>query len=322
MKFKETQLKIFASPISATEDQKCKNALNMVRDALKNIGYTDDDNVALLYPDTSSYAIDMNFSRVGQQRKVRLFVQGSYANKTNIPSESDVDIAVVLLSTFWSDYPVGISAKTYGFTDSSDTLLSFKDDIEKLLKQKFSTGVIRHDKSIEVKGNTYRVDADTVPCGQHRDYRRDDGTDSTNFIEGVIIQPDSGGRIINYPQQHIQNGIAKNKDTNYAFKRMVRIAKSIRECMVGIKSADDISSFLIESLLWNVPDEVYKKYTLLRYTFGEIVEYLKDNIYMMSHFREINGIKYLTADDSDRLSICRQYVDDLSKFYEYDITES
>lgn len=321
MKFKENQLKNFASPISATEDQKCKNALNMVRDALKNIGYTDDNNVSLLYPDTSSYAIDMNFSSVGQTRKVRLFVQGSYANKTNIPTESDVDIAVVLLSTFWSEYPIGISAKSYGFIDSSDTLQYFKDDVEELLKQKFPTGVVRHNKSIEVKGNTYRVDADTVPCGQHRDYRRDNGTDPTNFIEGIIIQPDSGTRIINYPQQHIQNGIIKNKNTGFAFKRMVRIAKNIRECMVGIKSAEDISSFLIESLLWNVPDDVYTKYTLLRYTFGEIVEYLKDSISQISYFKEINGIKYLTTYDHSRLNICRQFIDDLSKFYEYDITE-
>jgi hypothetical protein len=34
MKFKEEDLKSFAAPLSDTEDQKCKNAIGMVRDAL------------------------------------------------------------------------------------------------------------------------------------------------------------------------------------------------------------------------------------------------------------------------------------------------
>lgn len=40
MLFNERMLTEYALPLSQTEDQRCKNAINMVRDALKNIGYT------------------------------------------------------------------------------------------------------------------------------------------------------------------------------------------------------------------------------------------------------------------------------------------
>ena len=42
MKFTEDQLKLYAAPLSETENQKCLNAIGMVRDALKNLGFTDD----------------------------------------------------------------------------------------------------------------------------------------------------------------------------------------------------------------------------------------------------------------------------------------
>ena len=47
MKYTESQLRKLASPISQTEEEKCKNAIRMVRDALKKLNYTDDDKNAL-----------------------------------------------------------------------------------------------------------------------------------------------------------------------------------------------------------------------------------------------------------------------------------
>ncbi len=323
MKFSEEQMERFAAPISDTEDQKCKNALNMVRDALKDMGYADDNDVKALYPDTSSYAIEMRFNAIGgNARTIKLFVQGSYANRTNIVAESDVDLAVVLESTFWGEYPLGITAQSYGFTDSSDNLPAFKNDVEALLRRKFSYGVTRHNKSIEVKGNTYRVDADTVPCGRFRDYHLDSGRNSSNYTPGIRIQPDDGNIIINYPEQHIANGIQKNKDTGYLFKKMVRIAKNIRSIMEeqSYQSAKGVSSFVIESLLWNVPADVYKKYpSIYRYSFDEVIRYLYENKEKLALFHEINGIKYLNTDDISRLDKCRAFIDDLHNFFEYDI---
>ena len=42
MKFTESQLDLYSAPLSKTEEQQCLNAIGMVRDALKPLGFTDD----------------------------------------------------------------------------------------------------------------------------------------------------------------------------------------------------------------------------------------------------------------------------------------
>ncbi|MDR0221045.1 MAG: nucleotidyltransferase domain-containing protein, partial [Lachnospiraceae bacterium] len=94
MKFTESMLENYSQPLSATEDAQCKNAISMVRDALKAFSYTDDNqDITPLYSDTLAYAIEMR--SIDGMHKIKLFVQGSYANNTNVRTESDVDIAVV-----------------------------------------------------------------------------------------------------------------------------------------------------------------------------------------------------------------------------------
>lgn len=41
MKFTEHMIKTYEEPLSETEDQRCKNAIGMVRDALKVFGYSE-----------------------------------------------------------------------------------------------------------------------------------------------------------------------------------------------------------------------------------------------------------------------------------------
>ena len=81
MKFKESELRGYAAPLSETENQKCLNAIGMVRDALKNLGFTDDGkSIGRMYEDTYAYSLDMRSIR--GNRKIHLFIQGSYANNT------------------------------------------------------------------------------------------------------------------------------------------------------------------------------------------------------------------------------------------------
>ena len=94
MKFKESILKQYAAPLSETEDIKCKHAIEAIRDALSDLGYTDDQKgIRLLESDTLSYAVSMR-NKYSTER-VHIFIQGSYANNTCVRNESDVDIAVV-----------------------------------------------------------------------------------------------------------------------------------------------------------------------------------------------------------------------------------
>ena len=108
-----------ASPISQSEEEKCRNAIRMVRDAMKKLNYTDDGKEVCSYmADTYSYAI--NLRQQYTSKKITLLVQGSYANKTNIPTESDVDVTVILESTFIPHYRNGVSSSDYGMRRQFD----------------------------------------------------------------------------------------------------------------------------------------------------------------------------------------------------------
>lgn len=323
MKFTEKHVKTMASPISQSEDEKCKNAIRMVRDAMKKLNYTDDDEEIRSYlAETFSYSLEMR--QKFTDKKITILVQGSYANKTNIPSESDVDVAVILESTFIPTYRSGVSGDSYGFSDGTFSAKDLKDEVLKALNQHFGyQGVTRHDKCIKVTGNTYRVDADVVPAYRHRDYSNDYDNNPENYVGGIEIRPDSGGRIINYPEQHIRMDIEKNKVCSYNFKPCVRIVKNMREKMGenGYLIPEKISSFGLESLLWNVANAEYTKYSsILRYTFDEVVKFLKNDFSNYGNYLEANGIKSLFTDETTKTAY-KQFVSDLSVFYEYDIEE-
>ncbi|NMA74910.1 MAG: nucleotidyltransferase [Bacteroidales bacterium] len=319
MKFTEERLRLFAAPLSETEDQKCKNAIGMVRDALKDFGFSDEGkNIEKMYMDTYSYSLEMR--NIAKNRRVKLFVKGSYANNTNVRTESDVDIAVVLESTFIPKYRPTISGNSYGFSDSTDNIQRFKDDVEFALKEKFGSDVERKNKSIKIHGNTYRVDADSVPCMRYRDYSNDYTSDPNNYLGGIFIQSDDGETIINYPEQHIRNGREKNNSTRTYYKKMVRIIKKMRYIMLDEKyeSAKNVSSFGLESLLWNLPDEVFTRYTSYGFVFGEIMDYLVKNLGKLGGYKEANGIKPLCS-SSDEFENYKRFINDLFFFYEYDI---
>lgn len=102
---------------------------------------------------------------------------------------------------------------------------------------------------------------------------------------------------------------------------MVRIIKKIRYLMsgCGYASADSVSSFGLESLLWNIPDSEFTKYRYY-YCFGfkEIVNYLYEHKYLLSVYKEANGIKLLCPqqEDVDKYS---KFINDLYTFFQYEL---
>lgn len=320
VKFTEEQLKIYASPISQTEEERCKNALRMVRDAMKVIGYSDDNKEIRLYEsDTYAYSLEM---RSNNNKELTLLVQGSYANNTNVRTQSDVDLAVILESTFIPEYRPGVTREDFRFAEGTFSAKDLKDDVQKALNAKFNNqGVKRGDKSIKVSGNSYRVDADVVPCYRLRDYRNNYTFSALDYVGGIEIRPDSGGTIRNFPEQHIKNGRTKNNNTNYYFKKHVRIMKKIKSIMEenGYQSAGKVSSFGVESLLWNIPNEYYLKYSIMRYTFDELIQYLFNNQLSIGTFKEVNGIKNMFEDNQKGLLDYVNFIRDIKSFYQYDI---
>ena len=317
MKFTEQQLKTYAEPLSETEVEKCKNAIRMVRDALKESGFLDEANdIQSLVEGT--YMFGTTLKARNSSRKIRLFLQGSFANNTNVKAESDVDIAIILESAFIPKYRQGILKESYNHSSSNDSFSSFKDDVERTLRLKFNNDVERKNKSIKVHGNTYRVDADTVPALRYRDYSNDYIIQETNYVGGIIIYPDEGGKIINYPEQHIENGKAKNISTKHIYKKMVRIIKKMRYNMLdaGYASADKVSSFGLESLLWNIPDYMYSRYTSYGFIFDDLIKYVQT--VEISGYKEANGIKDLFPTEQT-LEEYKKFIQDLDRYYEYSV---
>ena len=330
MKFTESMLDAYSQPLSATEDGQCKNAIRMVADALKKLGFTD-DNAAItpLYSDTFAYSLEMR--RSSDFRKIKLFVQGSYANNTNVRTASDVDVAVIQEEVFQTEYRSSNSlypqsGADYNFSSSNFPARKFKDEVHECLVDKFGSDVERKNKSIKVHGNTYRKDADTVPCRRYRDYRNDFRKDESNFIGGVVIYPDDGGMIINYPEQHIANGRQKNNNTNHYYKKMVRIMKKMRYLMEDnyntaySNAAKNVSSFMLESLLWNIEDSwyltncgIYRKV----YAFDQLIALLRNHKADFFGYKEANGIKTLCPTTNDYTNLC-SFLDQLALFYEYE----
>lgn len=321
MKFKESTLKSYAAPLSDTENQKCLNAIHMVRDALKDLGFNDYGvPVKPLYENTLAYSLEMRTATA--DRKVKVFIQGSYANNTNVRTQSDVDIAVVQEEVFKTEYRTYFLPQTnadYNFHSVPEPSKSFKDEVQECLTRKFGRDVERKNKSIKIHGNTYRKDADSVPCRRYRDYRNDYRYDENNYIGGIVIYADNGEVIVNYPEQHIANGRKKNSDTHHYYKKMVRIMKTMRYILsdCGYSCADKVSSFGLESLLWNIPDCEFTKHSLYGVTFQHLLNYLRSNTASFSEYKEVNGIKPLCPTTND-INAYETFITILSDFFEYD----
>lgn len=328
MKFTEQYLQSLGAPLSKTAEERCKEALNNVTSALKGIGYTSNE-MRVLQEGSLSFAVEMQRDYSG--RKIKMFTQGSYANDTNITKTSDVDIAIVLESTFTMKSPRILLNESieqvrmrYNFSASNDTVGQLKDDVEDALCRYFGTTYVqRKNKSVKVIGNSVRTDCDTVPAMRDRDYSADTSINEANYVGGIQIVADDGEVIINYPEQHIRNGVKKNSETQYNFKKCVRVVKNIREIMreYGYSISDSITSFGLESLLWNATNGSYNKYpSVLRYTFDEVLINLFERKDYWDTFTEVNGIKKLFITNSIKDSYII-FINDLRRFYEYDIKE-
>jgi len=317
MRFTEEQLKRFAEPLSTTEDDQCQRAINMIKESLEKIGYKKEGQTQKKYSDLPYYKINMASEN---QYDLTIFVQGSHANNTNVKGDSDIDIAVVRENVFRGEYRTGISGKNYGFQPATHDALEFKKIIFKALYDKFGNDTVRKNKSILIKGNYSRKQADVVPSLRYRNYKQDYYNDENNFKPGVLITTDDGQEIINYPEIHLENGRRKNINTNYYFKKIVRIMKELKYLMEeeGYNSASKINSFLIESLLWNVPDVLFLNEEEYSAKFIGIVNYLLDNKESIIQFKEVNGIKLLIEDDEERLEISKNFLIDLLEFCIYE----
>ena len=258
-KYSEDTLNSWTKPPSDSEQSKLENSEKMVRDVIK--------------PDEKL-----------KYKSTEVFAQGSYANNTNVRLNSDIDINVRYTGGFFFELPHNYEEKDFGLDkipDSEYKFAEFKNDVENALIKRFGRyDVDRKDKCITIKGNSYRIETDVVPTCNYRRY-----TTNGNFIIGAKFISDKGKGIVNFPKQHIENGISKNSLTYRKFKRLARLHKKLRYKMENDKLnvSENIKSFLLESLVWNVPNSVIN-------TSGSWTETLKQSIIFLYQNTEENDL--------------------------------
>lgn len=256
MRYSESVLQSWTSPLSQTEEQRVENTVRMIREAVTSYFKLSDCSMSI-------------------------FAQGSYANNTNVRQNSDVDICIMSTSTVFCNYVEGKTDKDYGYTPGTISFYDYKAYIIEALKNKFGAAAITiGNKCVNIKANSYHVNADVVPAFQYRDFKIINSINPQKYIEGIKYLSSTGEQVINYPKDHIENGKQKNIDTNHEYKKLVRIMKHIRNEMVdkGIVNGDKITSFLIECLIWNLPNDIITNSNTLAGTVQKSIAYLWNKI--------------------------------------------
>ena len=275
----ESDFSVWAQPPSKTEEQRSENAIRGIRAAV-------------------------NGSSNLNQRRIKVFTQGSYRNRVNVRQDSDVDLGVMLYyDAFLDEYPEGKTRADFGNYDADYSYSQFKDDLEGALVDHFGRVTVkRGNKAFNIRENTYHVEADVVPLVEFRRY-----WESGDYLAGVALVTDQYKRIKNYPERlvdywpstplHYENGVSKNGATRRCFKGAVRILKKIRNEMeeADSSSAKAIPGYLLECMIWNVPNAAFTGSTWdahIQAVLLHIWSNTKDAATCKS-WCEVDGIKYL-----------------------------
>jgi predicted nucleotidyltransferase len=266
----EGKFREWAKPPSATEAEKIENAERAIRKAISN-------------------------SDKLNSKDIRIIVQGSYKNNVNVRQESDVDIGIVCSNTFYhGDLPPPLTRESLGIRDATYRYDEYWNDVLDALVDHFGReAVAAGGKAFDIKSNTYRVQADVAAFFEHRRYDV-----SGRYISGVEMRPQKyPDGIVNWPDQHYENGVEKNNNTQRRYKSLVRIVKKLMYEMQaeGIQSAINSPGFLIECLVWNVPNNLMGKasiYDDVRDCLIHLYQNTKDDE-SCREWGEVSELKYL-----------------------------
>ena len=144
MRYTESQLEGFTRPISESENQRCQNMIRMVKEAIQTY-----------YNETRDNKMSLD--------NYKIFLQGSYANNTNVKQNSDVDICVMYKNVFRYHMPDGYSLDGR-YSDSTLSYMELRNSIKQALIKKFGSiakmeqasleefdKIIPHDVAVDLK---------------------------------------------------------------------------------------------------------------------------------------------------------------------------
>lgn len=195
-----------------------------------------------------------------------IYAKGSFVNRTNITLDSAVDVVVECGGPdafFYYDIH-GSTARYQPWQlqiaprDAPCDAYELKQWLYEALATQFGEkNLMASGKAVRLHASWGRLAADVVPAFAYRLYHGSNGY-GPMWWAGHMLICDDGRSIQNWPAQHHAQGDAKDERTSGRYKQSVRALKrvlaSLRdECYVR----DGISSFFIESLVFNVPDACF-----------------------------------------------------------------
>lgn len=229
-----------------------------------------------------------------------VYAKGSYPAFTNVVRDSDVDVAVELTDLYQNEFvhdAEGLTLADVGgipYTGNA-TLAGFKDDVEAALIDAYGSGPVdRGKKAIHIRESSRSLQADVVPCVTHKTW-----TSRSYARVGIQLRNDErpADVIKNYPKQHLEEGTTKNDATSRRYKRVVRILKRLENQMVKDDVIAVVPSFLIESAVYNVPNEYFDRSdwtARVEAALGHIFNGTKtDECISSEDWLEVNRCKYL-----------------------------
>jgi hypothetical protein len=199
---------------------------------------------------------------------VQIEQQGSYYNNTNVRKESDIDLRAVH-PDIHIQYGPGVresdAYRAFGYHGTGktyiDSLARLRRQIVMQLGSRFGGNIDASGrKAIRVNGIPgSRATVDIAPCFVLDRIGQNPLTSRYWQVKGVTILCTDGSWTFSFPDQHHANGVAKRTRTRLRFKKIVRMAKRLRDELVqqGAIRAKEVPSFLVESLVYGVEDEAF-----------------------------------------------------------------
>lgn len=203
-----------------------------------------------------------------------LYLQGSYANDTNIRGNSDVDIICAMTSSIYSNLTEEQN-RARGIGRGKHIFTEFRTEVERALCNYYGSGSVDFsgNKSLVVAAENTRLKADIVPCLEYHQY-----SGNNVCAEGIKFHGRNDGLdYLNFPKLHRENGRRKNAEdrTNGWYKHAVRMFKNARLVAHdrGLLNGQ-VPSHFVESLIYNAPDRCFGE--SLRETYMSCVNYLNN----------------------------------------------
>jgi hypothetical protein len=135
---------------------------------------------------------------------------------------------------------------------------AFKRDVEQALVEYYGrSAVTRGNMAMRVREKKTTLPADVVPCFEYHYVYDVDAYGQPTYHQGTRVYKDKGGYIHNWPVQQLAKGIGKNNSTGYRYKRMVRALKRLENELVRKEKITELPSFLMECLVYNVPNTLF-----------------------------------------------------------------